>query len=64
MSAQVAIVCDQCGDLGTVASTPQHARGILNGWSRSHGMDLCPLCRFIADSRTRMAHAAATDAGR
>jgi len=58
MSAQVAIVCDHCGDLGNVGSTPQDARAVLTGWRRRHGMDLCPLCRFIADSRARMATAA------
>lgn len=55
MSARVAIVCDQCGDVGTVGSTPNDARAVLAGWTRRHGMDLCTLCRFIADSRTRLA---------
>jgi hypothetical protein len=54
MSARVAIICDQCGDLGTVASTPHDARAVLSGWIRRRGLDVCPLCRFIADSRTRM----------
>ncbi|WP_157552467.1 hypothetical protein [Jiangella gansuensis] len=57
MSAQVAIVCDQCGDLGTVGSTPERARSVLSGWSRWHGQDLCPLCRFIAQNRARLAAA-------
>lgn len=63
MSAQAAIVCDHCGDLGTVGSTPHDARAVLSGWTRRHGMDLCPLCRFIADSRARMTQAAAAAGG-
>ncbi|PSL05200.1 hypothetical protein CLV30_10465 [Haloactinopolyspora alba] len=64
MSAQVAIVCDQCGDLGNVGSTPHDARTVLNGWSRRHGMDLCPLCRMIAESRTRLTHTGTAGATR
>lgn len=58
MSAQVAIVCDHCGDLGTVGSTPHHARATLSGWTRRHGLDLCPLCRIIAENRARLASTA------
>lgn len=61
MSAQVAIVCDECGDLGNVGSTPHDARAILDSWARRHGMDLCPLCRFIAESRVRMSQAVTAD---
>jgi hypothetical protein len=58
MSALVAIVCDDCGDVGTVATTPQDARAELSGWARRRGRDLCPLCRLLADSRDRLNGAA------
>ena len=58
MSALVVIVCDQCGDAGTIGHTPQEARADLTGWTRRHGLDLCPLCRLVAESEERMASAA------
>ena len=51
MTAQVAIVCDRCGDIGTVGPTPQDARAALPDWVRRHGEDLCPVCRAIDDAR-------------
>lgn len=56
MSAQVVIVCDMCGDRGGVGSTPQQARAELRSWDRRHGMDLCPLCRLLVESRARMSN--------
>ena len=53
MSAQIAIVCDHCGDIGPIGPTPQEARAELRGWVRKHGLDMCPLCHFILDSRVR-----------
>ena len=53
MSALVAIVCDQCGDVGTIGVTPNDARGDLVGWSRRQGRDLCPLCRLVGESLDR-----------
>jgi hypothetical protein len=55
MSALVVIVCDSCGDQGTVGSTPQEARAALDSWTRRRGLDLCPLCRLLNDSRERLA---------
>lgn len=49
MSALVAIVCDSCGDVGTVGATPSDARAELPSWGRRQGMDLCPLCRLISE---------------
>lgn len=53
MSALVVIVCDQCGDTGTVGHTPQEARGGLSAWSRHQGLDLCPLCRLLTELQER-----------
>ncbi|HSI92167.1 MAG TPA: hypothetical protein VK925_01645 [Jiangellaceae bacterium] len=58
MSALVVIVCDLCGDQGTVGRTPKEARSALESWSRRRGLDLCPLCRLLTESRERMAAAA------
>lgn len=55
MTAQVAIVCDRCGDIGTVGPTPQEARDALPDWIRRRGADLCPVCRAIDDARGRAA---------
>lgn len=55
MSAQVVIVCDLCGDHGSVGTTPQQARDALDSWTRKNGLDLCPLCRLLTESRARMA---------
>lgn len=54
MSALVAIVCDNCGDVGTVGPTPHEARAELVAWTRRHGQDLCPLCQLIAHARERL----------
>ncbi len=53
MSALVVIVCDVCGDRGGVGSTPQEARAELRSWVRRQGVDLCPLCRLVAESHER-----------
>jgi hypothetical protein len=53
MSALVAIVCDECGDVGTVGPTPHEARAELVAWTRRHGHDLCPLCRLVAEAHDR-----------
>lgn len=55
MTALVAIVCDRCGDIGTVGPTPQDARAALPHWVRRHGEDMCPVCRTIDDGRRRAA---------
>ncbi|NED99279.1 hypothetical protein [Phytoactinopolyspora halotolerans] len=47
MSAQVAIVCDRCGDIGAVGATAPELRDGLNGWSWRNGLDTCPLCRLV-----------------
>lgn len=50
VTALVAIVCDQCGDVGMpVGATPHEARAELPGWSRRNGLDICPMCRIISD---------------
>lgn len=54
MSALVVIVCDSCGDQGTVGTTPQEARAALDSWTRRRGLDLCPLCRLLTDSREEL----------
>lgn len=54
MSALVVIVCDQCGDHGTVGQTPQEARAELSAWSRESGLDLCPLCTLLAQAKQRL----------
>lgn len=51
MSAQVAIVCDHCGDIGAVGSGPQELRAELNGWTWRNGLDFCPLCRLVQRGR-------------
>lgn len=53
MSAQVAIVCDHCGDIGAVGSGPQELRADLNGWTWRNGLDICPLCRLVNRGRPR-----------
>lgn len=58
MSALVVIVCDQCGDTGAIGQTPQEARASLSAWSRQHGLDLCPLCRLLAESEERAVNTA------
>jgi len=55
MSALVVIVCDLCGDHGSVGKTPQEARDELDSWTRKNGLDLCPLCRLLTESRSRLA---------
>lgn len=55
MTAQVAIVCDKCGDIGTVGPTPQEAREALPDWVRRRGEDFCPVCRAVDDARHRAA---------
>ncbi|NED95891.1 hypothetical protein G1H11_11270 [Phytoactinopolyspora alkaliphila] len=47
MSAQVAIVCDRCGDIGGVGAAAQELRASLTGWSWRNGLDTCPLCRLV-----------------
>src|SRR5699024_4500863 len=56
MTAQVAIVCDRCGDIGTVGPTPQEARDALPHWIRRRGQDLCPVCRAIDEAMRRNGH--------
>ena len=58
MSALVVIVCDQCGDTGTLGHTPHEARAELSSWARRGGLDLCPLCRLLAESEERIVTAA------
>lgn len=57
MSALVVIVCDLCGDHGTVGHTPQEARAELSAWTRRQGLDLCPLCTLLSESQARLAGA-------
>jgi hypothetical protein len=54
MSALVVIVCDKCGDTGTVGHTPHEARAGLSAWARRGGLDLCPLCRLLAEAHDRL----------
>lgn len=54
MSALVVIVCDQCGDTGSLGHTPKEARAEQSAWGRRHGKDLCPLCRLLAESEERL----------
>lgn len=58
MSAQVVIVCDVCGDHGSVGSSPQDARAELKAWTRRQGLDLCPLCRLVSEAQQRLEGAA------
>ncbi|MGH3922574.1 MAG: hypothetical protein ACRDTT_06850 [Pseudonocardiaceae bacterium] len=58
MSALVVIVCDQCGDTGTMGHTPHEARAELSAWARRGGLDLCPLCRLLTESHDRLEAAA------
>lgn len=58
MSAHVVIVCDVCGDHGSVGRTPQEARDELTSWSRRNGLDLCPLCRLVSEAHERVMGAA------
>ncbi|MGH8774747.1 MAG: hypothetical protein ACRDWI_06110 [Jiangellaceae bacterium] len=55
MSALVVIVCDQCGDTGSLGHTPTEARAEPSAWTRRRGKDLCPLCRLVAESEERLA---------
>lgn len=51
VTALVAIACDRCGDIGwPVGTTPQLTRAALPGWSRSNGLDVCPLCHVVRGS--------------
>jgi hypothetical protein len=54
MSSMVVIVCDECGDTGTIGRTATDARAALTHWARRDGRDLCPLCRLVEDSRERI----------
>lgn len=51
MSAQVAIVCDRCGDIGAVGAAASELRPGLTGWTWRNGLDTCPLCRLVTDYR-------------
>lgn len=60
MSALVVIVCDVCGDHGTVGHTPQEARAGLNSWTRRRSLDVCPLCRLVLESHDRLSETSQT----
>jgi hypothetical protein len=53
MSAQVAIICDHCGDIGAVGAAPPELRATLSGWTWRNGLDICPLCRLVVKDRRR-----------
>ncbi|AYY11836.1 hypothetical protein EF847_02980 [Actinobacteria bacterium YIM 96077] len=53
MSAQVAIICDYCGDIGDFGTAAQDLRARMNGWTWRNGLDICPLCKVVETIRER-----------